>query len=67
MQHELKQVEVRLRLTDKTGVFSMERIDTPDKAVSVLAPVLAELDREEVCVVPSILMWSVSGVSMLLW
>ena len=29
----------------------MERIDTPEKAVSVLAPVLAELDREEVCVV----------------
>lgn len=51
MQHELKQVEVRLKLTAKTGVFSMERIDTPDKAVSVLAPVLAELDREEVCVV----------------
>lgn len=51
MQHELKQVEVRLKLTVKTGVFSMERIDTPDKAVSVLAPVLAELDREEVCVV----------------
>ena len=44
MQHELKQVEVRLKLTDKAGVFSMERIDTPDKAVSVLAPVLAELD-----------------------
>ena len=53
MQHELKQVEVRLKLTDKAGVFSMERIDTPDKAVSVLAPVLAELDREEVCVVRS--------------
>ena len=51
MQHELKQVEVRLKLTDKAGVFSMERIDTPDKAVSVLAPVLAGLDREEVCVV----------------
>ena len=46
MQHELKQVEVRLKLTDKAGVFSMEGIDTPDKAVSVLAPVLAELDRE---------------------
>lgn len=29
MQHELKQVEVRLKLTVKTGVFSMERIDTP--------------------------------------
>lgn len=51
MQHELKQVEVRLKLTDKAGVFSMERIDTPEKAVSVLASVLAELDREEVCVV----------------
>ena len=51
MQHELKQVEVRLKLTNKAGVFSMERIDTPEKAVSVLAPVLAELDREEVCVV----------------
>lgn len=51
MQHELNQVEVRLKLTDKAGVFSMERIDTPEKAVSVLAPVLAELDREEVCVV----------------
>lgn len=34
MQHELKQVEVRLKLTDKAGVFSMERIDTPEKAVS---------------------------------
>lgn len=31
MQHELKQVEVRLKLTDKAGVFSMERIDTPKK------------------------------------
>ena len=51
MQHELKQVEVRLKLTDKAGIFSMERIDTPEKAVSVLAPVLAELDREEVCAV----------------
>ena len=51
MQHELKQVEVRLKLTDKAGVFSMERIDTPEKAVSVLAQVLAEIDREEVCVV----------------
>lgn len=24
MQHELKQVEVRLKLTDKAGVFSMQ-------------------------------------------
>lgn len=51
MSHELKQVDVRLKLIDKESVFSRETIDTPEKAVSVLAPVLAELDREEVCVV----------------
>lgn len=51
MSHELKQVDVRLKLTDKESMFSREVIDTPEKAVSVLAPVLAELDREEVCVV----------------
>ena len=51
MSHELKQVDVRLKLTGKESMFSRETIDTPEKAVSVLAPVLAELDREEVCVV----------------
>ena len=51
MSRELKQVDVRLKLTDKESIFSRETIDTPEKAVSVLAPVLAELDREEVCVV----------------
>lgn len=29
----------------------MESIDTPAKAVSIMVPILAELDREEVCVV----------------
>lgn len=51
MNHELKQVDVRLKLVDKEGGFSMESIDTPAKAVSIMAPILAELDREEVCVV----------------
>lgn len=51
MSHELKQVDVRLKLTNKESMFSRETIDTPEKAISVLAPVLAELDREEVCVV----------------
>lgn len=51
MSHELKQVDVRLKLIDKESMFNRETIDTPEKAVSVLAPVLAELDREEVCVV----------------
>ena len=35
MNHELKQVDVRLKLVDKEGVFSMESIDTPAKAVSI--------------------------------
>ena len=51
MSYELKQVDVRLKLTGKESMFSRETIDMPEKAVSVLAPVLAELDREEVCVV----------------
>lgn len=51
MNHELKQVEVRLKLVDKEGLFSKEAIDTPQRAVSLMAPILAELDREEVCVV----------------
>lgn len=46
MNHELKQVDVWLKLVDKEGVFSMESIDTPAKAVSIMAPILAELDRE---------------------
>lgn len=51
MSHELKQVDVRLKLVDKNGLFSKETIDTPYKAISVMASVMAELDREEVCVV----------------
>lgn len=27
MQHELKQVEVRLKLTDKAGIFSMRSVN----------------------------------------
>jgi predicted nucleotidyltransferase len=51
MSHELKQVDVRLKLVDREGVYSQDFIDTPEKAVSLMAPILAELDREEVCVV----------------
>ena len=45
MSHELKQVDVRLKLTDKESMFSREVIDTPEKAVSVLAPVLSVKER----------------------
>ena len=31
MSHELKQVDVRLKLVDKNGLFSKETIDTPYK------------------------------------
>lgn len=51
MSHELKQVDVRLKLVEREGVYSNECIDTPEKAISLMASVLAELDREEVCVV----------------
>ena len=44
MNHELKQVDVRLKLVDKEGVFSMESIDTPAKAVSIMVPILAGLE-----------------------
>ena len=43
MNHELKQVDVRLKLVDKEGVFSMESIDTPAKAVSIMVPILQSL------------------------
>ena len=32
MNHELKQVDVRLKLVDKEGVFSMESIDNTGKS-----------------------------------
>ncbi len=51
MSKKLKQVDVRLKLVDRDGLFSAETIDTPYKAISVMASVMAELDREEVCVV----------------
>jgi hypothetical protein len=51
MSHELKKVEVRLKLTEGTGLYSSEPIDQPETAVRIMAEVMAELDREEVCVV----------------
>ena len=45
MSYELKQVDVRLKLTGKESMFSRETIDMPEKAVSVLAPVLSVKER----------------------
>ena len=47
----LKQVQVRLKLSEAEPLYSTEQITTPDKAVEVMARALAQLDREYCCVV----------------
>lgn len=49
--YELKQVQVRLKLSEAEPLYSTEQITTPDKAVSVMAQALSQLDREYCCVV----------------
>ena len=49
--YELKQVHVRLKLAEVEPLYSTEQITTPDKAVSVMAQALSQLDREYCCVV----------------
>ena len=50
-QYELKQVQVRLKLSEAEPLYSNEAITDSDKAVAVMAIALAEMDREYVCVV----------------
>lgn len=50
-EYELKQVEVRLKLAEVKPLYSTESITTPDRAVSVMAQALAQMDREYCCVV----------------
>lgn len=49
--NELKQMDVRLKLVEGNGVYSDKPISNPQEAISVMADVMAGLDREEVCVV----------------
>lgn len=49
--YELRQVNVRLRLEDAEPLYSSESITSPERAVSVMADVMAGLDREYCCVV----------------
>lgn len=49
--YELKQVQVRLKLSEAQPLYSTEKISTPDKAVETMAQALAQLDREYCCVV----------------
>lgn len=49
--YELKQVSVRIRLSEAQSLYSTEPIGTPDAAVKVMAEALAEMDREYCCVI----------------
>jgi predicted nucleotidyltransferase len=49
-EYELKQVKVRLKLSEAEPLYSTEQINTPDKAAEVMAQTLAQMDREY-CVV----------------
>jgi len=48
---ELKQVKVRLRLTEGESLYSGRPLTTPQAATDVMAKVLAEMDREYCCIV----------------
>jgi proteasome lid subunit RPN8/RPN11 len=50
-EYELKQVQVRLKLSEAEPLYSTECVNTPQKAVEVMAKALSELDREYCCVV----------------
>ncbi len=47
----LKQVEVRLKLKEAPPIYSERSISSTDEAVDVMRSVLAEMDREYLCVV----------------
>lgn len=50
-ENHLECVEIRLNLTSNGGLYSKEKICTADDAVRLMAPVMSQLDREEVCVI----------------
>ncbi len=50
-EFELKQVQVRLKLSEAESLYSTEPMDTPTRASEVMAEALAQMDREYACVV----------------
>ena len=50
-KYPLRNVEVRLKLSDAAPIYSDRPLDTPESAVDTVAKVLAGMDREYVCVV----------------
>ena len=49
--YELKQVQVRLRLSEASSIYSSKEITNDVRAAEVMSDVLAQMDREYVCVV----------------
>ena len=49
--YELKQVQVRLRLSEAGSIYSSKEITNDVRAAEVMSDVLAQMDREYVCVV----------------
>ena len=49
--YELKQVQVRLRLSEAGSLYSSKEITSDVRAAEVMSDVLAQMDREYVCVV----------------
>lgn len=50
-EYKLKQVVVRLKLSEAEPLYSTEPITSPQKATEIMAEVLAQMDREYVCIV----------------
>ncbi len=51
LEFELKQVAVRLKLSEAQSLYSTEAMTSPDRAVKVMADAMAALDREYCMVV----------------
>ncbi len=49
--YELKQVDVRLKLSEARPLYSRNEISNPERAVEIMKKALSELDREYFCVV----------------
>ena len=50
-RYPLRQVSVRLCLAEAEPLYDTRPIDSPERAVEVMAKMMAELDREHLCVV----------------
>ena len=50
-KYKLKQVDIRIKLSQAKALYSTEQITTPQQAVEVMAEYLSQMDREHCCVI----------------